>query len=114
MIPLVDMMTCDDFHAMDNTFDITYDSFIFPCDTSHNVDHVKIFDCDDISIDMPCYRCFVYPLIACDMPNNCSFKYFACNEDTNACCCVTNLMNNCSLSMFVENHPISLNMHYHE
>ena len=25
MIPLVDMMTCDDLHAMDDSFDITYD-----------------------------------------------------------------------------------------
>ena len=42
MIPLVDMMNCDCLHAMDDTFDIAYDSFIFPCDDLplHNVDHV--------------------------------------------------------------------------
>jgi hypothetical protein len=116
MIPLVDMMTCDDVHAMDDTFDITYDSFIFPCDDlpSHNVDHVELFDCDAISIDMPCYRYFVYPLIACDMPNNFSSTCFACNDDINANCVVTNLMNNCSLPMFVDNHAISLNVYYHE
>ena len=32
MIPLVDMMTCDDMHAMYDTFDVTYARFIFPCD----------------------------------------------------------------------------------
>ena len=50
MIPLVDMMTCDDMHTMDDVCDITYDSFIFPCDTLplHNVENVKLFDCDDL------------------------------------------------------------------
>ena len=33
MIPLVDMITCDDMHAMNDTFDVTYARFIFPCDT---------------------------------------------------------------------------------
>jgi hypothetical protein len=116
MIPLVDMMNFDDLHAMDDTCSTTYASFIFPCDTLplHNVDHVKLFDCDDIAIDMPCYRSFVYPLIVCNMPENFSFKCFACNDDTNTCSVVTNLMNNCSLPMFVNNHAIFFNMNYHE
>ena len=42
MIPLVGMMTCDFLHAMEDNFDVTYDSLIFPCDTlfQTNVDHV--------------------------------------------------------------------------
>ena len=54
MFPLVDMMTCDDMHAMDSTFDVAYARFIFPCDTlpldniHHmvHVDHVKLIDCE--------------------------------------------------------------------
>jgi hypothetical protein len=109
-------MNCDDLHAMDDTCDTTYASLIFPCDTLplHNVDHVKLFDCDDVAIDMPCYKSLFYPLIACNMSNNCSFNCFACNDDPNTCSVVTNLMNNCSLPMFVDDHAISSNMHYHE
>ena len=118
MIPLVDMMTCDDMHAMDDTFDVTYARFIFPCDAlpldniHHmvHVDHVELFDCDDIAIDMPCYRTFTFPIVACNMMKNCSFKCFACNDETNVCSVVTNLMNNCSFPKFVHNNDISLDM----
>ena len=33
MIPLVDMMKDDCLHVMDEPIDVTYDSFLFPCDT---------------------------------------------------------------------------------
>ena len=48
MIPLVDMMTCDCLHDVDVSFDVTYDSFIFPCDTlfQTNVDHVEFPMCE--------------------------------------------------------------------
>ena len=85
MIPLVDMMTCDDWHAMDDVCDITYASLIFPCDTLplHNVEHVKLFDCDDVAIVMPCSKRYVDDIIACTLLNNCSFQCFACNDVTN-------------------------------
>jgi hypothetical protein len=62
MIPLVDMMTCECLHVMDDAIDITYDLFIFPCNALplHNDEHVE-FDCDDISMNMPCYECFTFP-----------------------------------------------------
>ena len=118
MIPLVDMMTCDDMHAMDDTFDVTYARFIFPCDTlpldniHHmvHVDHVELFDCDDIAIDMPCYEPFTFPIVACNMMNNCSSTCFACNDEINVCCVPTNLMNNCSFPKFVHNNDIPLGM----
>ena len=46
MLPLVDMMNCDDLHAMDDTFDVTYARFIFPCDTlpSQNEHHIMHVD----------------------------------------------------------------------
>ena len=61
-IPLVDMMTCDCLHAMDVPFDVTYASFIFPCDTlsETNVDHVELPIYDDLSIYMPCYETFEF------------------------------------------------------
>ena len=91
-VPLVDLHNCDDLHAMDDTFDIAYESFLFPCDALplHNVDHVELLDCDDISIDMPCYRRFIFPIVACNMMNNCSLKCVACNDDINVWCVATN------------------------
>ena len=70
MIPLVDMMNCEDMHVMDDTCDITYASSLFPCDALplHNIDHVELFDCDIIAINMPCYASCVYPPIASDLP----------------------------------------------
>ena len=70
---------------------------IFPCDALplHNIDHVKLFDCDIIAINMPCYASCVYPPIALDLPchashsispvacdkmNACYFTCFACNN----------------------------------
>ena len=113
-----DLMICDDMHAMDDTFDVTYARFIFPCDTlpldniHHmvNVDHVKLFSCDDIAIDMPCYEPFTFPVVACIMMKNCSSKCFACNDEINVCCEATNLMNNCSFPKFVHNNDIPLGM----
>lgn len=42
MIPLVDMMTCDCLHVLDDSSDIAHATFIFPCDTlpTNNVDNV--------------------------------------------------------------------------
>ena len=97
MIPLVDMMNCEDMHVMDSTCDISYASFLFPCDALplHNIDHVELFDCDIIAINMPCYASCVYPPIAMDMPchashsispvacdnmNACYFTCFACKN----------------------------------
>ena len=55
MIPLVDMMTCDCLHDVDVSFDVTYASFVFPCDTlfQTNVDHVEfpMYD-ENPSLDM--------------------------------------------------------------
>src|SRR4051812_34919046 len=97
MIPLVDMMNCEDMHAMDDTYDITYASSTFPCDALplHNINHVELFDCYIISINMPCYASCMYPPIALDLPchashsispvacdkmNACYFNCFACNN----------------------------------
>src|SRR4051812_49047071 len=91
------MMNCEDMHAMDDTCDITYASLIFPCDALplHNIDHVELFDCDTISIHMPCYTSFVYPPIdsgmlchashsispvACYKMNAFYFTCFVCNN----------------------------------
>ena len=110
-VPLVDLHNCDDLHAMDDTFDVTYESFLFPCDALplHNVDHVELLDCDDIDIDMPCYSRFIFPpIIESNMLTNCSFKCFDCNDDKLnaneisppiAC----KMMNNCSLKCFACN-----------
>ena len=113
MIPQVDMMNYDDLHAMDDTFDITYESFLFPCDAlpledTHmvHVAHVELFSCDDIAIDMPCYSRFIFPIVACNMMKNCSFKCIACNDDINACCIGINLMNNCSFPLFAQTHEM--------
>ena len=76
MIPLVDMMTCDCLHDVDFCFDVTYDSFTFPCDTlfKTNVDHVDFPTCDDLDTCMPCYESFQFsPIVACNMSNNFSF-----------------------------------------
>ena len=118
MIPLVDMMTCDDMHAMDSTFDVTYARFIFPCDAlpldniHHmvHVDHVKLIDCDDIAIYMPCYEPFTFPIVACSVMKNCSSTWFACNDEINVCCVPTNLMTNCSFPKFVHNNDFPLGM----
>src|SRR3954470_16918675 len=87
MIPLVDMMNSEDMHAMDDTCDITYASFIFPCDALplHNIAHVELFDCDTISIHIPGYTSFVYPPIALDMLCHGSYPIspIACNKLNN-------------------------------
>ena len=83
MIPLVDMMTFDCLHAMDDLVDSSYDTFLFPCDTlfQTNVNHVELPICDDFSMSMPCFECFHFsPIVACNMLNNFSFKSVACNN----------------------------------
>ena len=85
MIPLVDMMTCDCLHDVDFCFDVTYDSFTFPCDTlfKTNVDHVDFPTCDDLDTCMPCYESFQFsPIVASKMLNNFSFKCLRCNDET--------------------------------
>ena len=108
MISLVDMMDCDCLHAMDDTLDVTYESFIFPCDdlTLHNVDHVELYKCDDIAIDMSCYEAFIFPTIACNDTHH--------MVDKNDCCVATNLMINFSFPMFVDNHASTMNMLCHK
>src|SRR3954466_7113380 len=66
MIPLMYMMNCEDMHVMDDTCDITHASLIFPCDALplYNIDDVELFDCDIISVNMPCYASCVYPPIS--------------------------------------------------
>jgi hypothetical protein len=84
MIPLVDMMTYDCSHAMDDLLAPSYESFLFPCDTlfETNVDHVELPICDDFSIDMPSYECFqFFPVVNSNMTNNCSFPMFVDNND---------------------------------
>ena len=118
MIPLVDMMS-DCLHAMDATFDIAYESFTFPCDTLplHHVDHEDLIDCNDIAIGMPCYECFTFSPIACNMSTNCSFPCIACNDDNdttmNMLCtqCLnyspivaSKMLNNCSFQCLVCNN----------
>jgi len=83
MIPLVDMMNYDCLHAMDDSFEVTYDSFLFPCDTlfETNVDQVELPICDDFAMSMPCYECFYFsPIVACNMLNNFSFTCVACTN----------------------------------
>jgi hypothetical protein len=80
MIPLVDMMTCDNLHVMDDDIDIIYAPIIF-----------------------------TFPPIACNMLNTCSFPYITCNDDNDACV-VTTLLNKCSFPRFVDNKDKILNM----
>ena len=121
MIPLVDMMS-DCLHAMDATFDIAYESFTFPCDTLplHHVDHEDLIDCNDIAIGMPCYECFTFSPIACNMLTNCSFPCVASNDenDTMNMLCPTclnyspivasKMLNNCSFQCLVCNNVCML------
>ena len=83
MIPLVDMMNYGCLHAMDDSIDVTYDSFFFPCDTlfETNVDHVESPICDNFAMSMPCFECFHFsPIVACNMLNNFSFTCVVCNN----------------------------------
>ena len=83
MFPLVDMMNYDCLHAMDDSIDVTYDSFLFPCDTlfETNVDHVELPICDGFAMSMPCYECFHFsPIVACNMLSNFSFTCVACTN----------------------------------
>ena len=51
------MMNDDIMHDMDETIDVTYDSFLFPC--------------DDFAIDMPCFERFhFYPIVNSNMMTN--------------------------------------------
>ncbi len=109
MIPLVDMMTYECMHDLDDTIAMSYASFISPCDAllDNIVDHVELLACDNMI--MPCYESFTFSPIACNMSNNCSFPCIACNENDNACV-VTTLMNNCSFPRLVDNNDKILNM----
>ena len=83
MIPLVDMMTCDCLHDVDVSFDVTYASFVFTCDTlfQTNVDHVDFHMCDDLATCMPCYESFKFsPIVASKKLNNFSFQCLVCNN----------------------------------
>ena len=76
MIPLVDMMTCEFLHDIDD-IGMSYDSFIFPCDAMLDIHdaHVDLTIFNDIA--MPCYDKLEFALIvACNMLNNCSFHVF--------------------------------------
>ena len=97
-------------HDLDDTNAMSYASFIFPCDAlldTNIVDHVDLIACDNMT--MPCYECFDFYPIACNMSNNFSFPCIACNVDNDACV-VTTLPNNCSFPRFVDNNDQMLNM----
>jgi hypothetical protein len=55
------------------------------------------------------YECFNLSPIACNMLNNCSFPYIACNAD-NDTLVVTTLPNNCTFPRIVDNKDKNLNM----
>ena len=112
MIPLVDMKICECLHDIDDPHAMSYASFTFPCDTCNTtiVDHVELVAYDNVVMTTPCYECFTFTPIACNMLNNCSFPCIARNDDNDACYVVTNLMNNCYFSMFVDNNDENLNM----
>jgi hypothetical protein len=71
MISIVDMMTHECLHDIDNFHALYYASFTFPCDALHepNVEHVESFEYDDV-MNMPSYECFTFTPIACNMLNN--------------------------------------------
>ena len=52
----------------------------------------------------------ICPIVACNMMNPCALKCVACNNDIDDCCVETNLMNNCSLPMFVHTYDNPLGM----
>ncbi|KAK1601970.1 hypothetical protein QYE76_027075 [Lolium multiflorum] len=81
MIPLVDMMPLECMHDLDDTFAMSLDSFIFPCDAllANIVDHVELIDCDTMT--MPCYESFNFSTIACNMSTTCSLPCIACNDN---------------------------------
>nr|XP_051183961.1 uncharacterized protein LOC127297785 [Lolium perenne] len=112
MIPLVDMKIDECMHDLDDTNAMSYASFIFPCDAlidTNIVDHVDLIACDNMT--MPCYECFDFYPIACNLSNNCSFPCIACNENDDAnSCVVTTLPNNFSFPRFVDNNNQMLNM----
>jgi hypothetical protein len=110
MIPLVDMMTYECMHDLDDTFATSHATFTFPCDAllDNIVDHVELLACDNMV--MPCYESFTFSPIACNMSNNCSFPCIACNDNDNDACVVTTLPNNCSFHRFVDNNDNMLNM----
>jgi hypothetical protein len=62
-----------------------------------------------IPMKMLSYECFKLSPIACNMLNNCSFPYIACNDD-NDTLVVTTLLNNCSFPRFVNNKDKILKM----
>jgi hypothetical protein len=107
MIPLVDMMICECLHELDDPIAMSYASFTFPCDTCAIVDHVEVVACDTLT--MPCYECFDFYPIACNMSNNCYFLCVTCNDDDDARV-VTTLPNNCSLLRFVDNNDKMLHI----
>ena len=82
-----------------------------------HIKHVKLFDCDDVAIDMPCSKRYVDDIIACTLLNNCYFQCFACNDVTNGtprimlcheCFTISpvacNKLNNCSFTCFACNN----------
>src|SRR5215212_8598114 len=74
---------------------------------SCDVGVVEVVACDTLT--MPCYECFDFYPIACNMSNNFSFPCIACNVDNDACV-VTTLPNNFSFPRFVDNNDEILNM----
>ena len=110
MIPLVDMMTYECMHDLDDPFATSHATFIFPCDTLlvNIVDHVEVNACDTMT--MPCYESFNFSTIACNMSTTCSFPCIACNDNDDDACVVTPLMNNCSFHRVVDNNDKMLNM----
>ncbi|KAK1648828.1 hypothetical protein QYE76_066633 [Lolium multiflorum] len=73
MIPLVDMMTYECMHDLEDTIAMPHALFIPPCDAllDNIVDNVGMLACDNMI--MPCYECFNINPIACNLLNNLSF-----------------------------------------
>ena len=84
MNPLVEMMNVDCLHELDDSFDVTYECFLFPCDTlpQNNVDHVVSSIGDKNTIHLFCNQCFYYsPFITTKTIKTCSFKCLVCNDE---------------------------------
>ena len=77
-------MNVDCLHELDDSLDVTYESFLFPCDTlpKNNVDHVDYSIGDNNAIHLFCNKCFYYsPFIATKSMKTCSFKCLIYNDE---------------------------------
>ncbi|KAK1580766.1 hypothetical protein QYE76_037337 [Lolium multiflorum] len=116
MIPLVDMMTYERMHDLDDTFATSLDSFIFPCDAllANIVDHVELIDCD--TMNMPCYESFIFAPLACndnDM-DDISFQMLCPKCLHSSMILASKIANNCSFLCLTWNIMMDDVFIYHE